>query len=151
MDKQIELIERYISRAGGRVRDVIFHRETVVSNTNGDIFYVGMNMGYPIQHAFFVGNIHLWTEIYTVADLALKNAIRINLSTLLDTGVEYGDADIISGVNLRLALMGNGDYSGDRRLYNIAFNKINIFTLDLDPGATFMVMMYLSGYLFYVI
>ena len=151
MDEQIKLIERYIQQAGARVRDVTFHRETVVSSTNGDIFYVGMNRAFPIQHAFFVGNVHIWTEIYTVANLALKNAIRINLSTLLYTGLEFSDLDLIHGVNLRLALMGNGDYSGDRRIYNAAFNKINIFTLGLDPGATFSIMMYLSGYLFYVI
>jgi hypothetical protein len=146
----IKLIERYLSSYGCLVKDVKFHRELILLSS--EVAYnVGANIGAIPGHAFFIGTVGIWTELYDCAVLADKNVIRTNFSTLLYNGVEYSDMDVIQGVNCGLSLLGNGDYAGMKRLYNCGFNKITIDELNLDPAASYMVEIALTGLIFIVI
>jgi len=148
---EIELIQRHIAGAGYRVQDVKYHTEQIALTVEASPYWIGSNLAVPQGHAYFYGNVSMWAEIYSLANLALKNAIRTVFDTSLFGGAAYIDTDIIFGVNLYMGLQGNGDYSGIRRIYNLGFNRVDIDLLDLDPVATFMVMLYINGLLFTLI
>ena len=131
---EFELIQRYISTAGYRIKDTKFFRQLLLGNGAAPgPFDVGGNIGEIPQHNLFYGNVHLWTEMYPPIGLGFKNMIRINFSTLLYGGVQFTDMDHVMGVNLGLSLMGNGDYSGSKRLYGSCFNIVNFQPDDFDP------------------
>lgn len=147
-----KLIERHINRAGYRVSDVTYHSELFAVAAVGTIRWPGMNKGLLPGHTYFFGNISVWTEFYTLVALAQKNALRLNFYTqLMNDPAAVTDLDIIQGVNLDMSLMGNGDYTGLRRSFNIGFSHFNESLLDFDAGATWMSLININGFLYLLI
>jgi hypothetical protein len=147
-----KLIERHIARAGYRVNDVTYHTELFAVSSVGTIRWPGANKGLLPGNTYFFGNVSVWSEFYTLTLLAAKNCLRLNFYTqLMNDPAAYTNFDIIQGVNLDMSLMGNGDYTGLRRLNNVSFSHFNESLLGFDPGATWMSMITLNGFLYLLI
>jgi len=146
---EIKLIQRWLSSGGRNVQDVQYHKDLFIIGAPG-IQWIGQRAGLPLTQTFFFGTVHYWIELYTIANLALQNKVRVLSGYQIYDGLTWTATDMIFAVNHQLTLLGDGTYSGNRRIYNCGFNFFNVSVVDFDPLGTFMAEMTVDGLLFII-
>jgi hypothetical protein len=81
-----------------------------------------------------------------VINLANENTISVIFASTLP-GEDLGVLHTEVGVNHGLNLLGNGEYAGTKKIYQVGFNWLGIQTVGFG-AATFMMVIDINGFVF---
>lgn len=145
---EIELIIRYLERHGSKVIDIAYHAEELYcTSLVGTSYYPGIISGFNFMDCFFFGNVTIYAEVSGVVDLANKMIIYTEFQVQLKGGATVVHNMQTMGVAHNMNLMGNGEYVGNKRLYGMGFNRIDV-GVEGFGAATLAQAMQVNGYLF---
>jgi hypothetical protein len=103
--------------------------------------------GYARNSHFFFGNVGIYTIINGVIVLTDRNVISHSYSTYIRGGASIGDTVVQIGVNCGTSLTGDGVYIGNKKLYQLGFNRLNYAVVDFG-AATYMQDIIFNGFIF---
>lgn len=121
---EVEIITKYIEGSGYRVKNISYLEDSIAYMGAGN-YYIGSAQGYIDQHQFFYGHLSIEDEFQGVINLANRNQHLIIFSTQL-----YGAPALVETARISFcvgsgsALLGDGNYIGNRRLYNVGCNMV---------------------------
>jgi hypothetical protein len=141
-----ELIAKYLSRAGIRVKDVLYYDQSFTF-TGAGTEQVGNIDGYIPEHCFFFGNVIIDDTLGGVIVLANQNMHTFFFTTLLFNGIERESARVSMAVNYGMGLLGNGVYQGYKRLYGVGCNRVTAGRIGCG-ASTISATISLNGFMF---
>jgi hypothetical protein len=145
--EELDLISKFISRAGARIKDVRFFIESFVFIGAGTQELGTAVDGYTAQHQFFFGHFTIDDTVGGVINPALQNLHTFYFTTLLYNGIEVESARASMGVNCGMGLLGNGAYQGYKRLYAVGCNRVTVAQWGCG-ASTIVANISLNGYMF---
>lgn len=145
---EFELINKYLTRAGYRVKDVCYY-DMSFTFLGAGTQEIGWPDGYIAGHQFFFGNVSVDDTLGGVVVLANQNLHTFYFTTLLYNGIERESARLSMGVNMDMGLLGNGQYQGCKRLYGIGCNRVTAGQFGCG-ASTISATISLNGYIFVV-
>jgi hypothetical protein len=143
---EIDLIIRALERKGSPVEDVFYWNEGCLATNTGFWYRFGVADGLEYQRCWFFGNLSLKLHIAGVIVLTNQMRVAYGFSSTLrgeNLGVLVGGIGVNYGVNL----LGNGEYEGIKKLYQVGFNWMNVDTVGFG-AATFDLVTNFNGFVF---
>jgi hypothetical protein len=144
---EIDLIVKWLEKNSGRVDDVCYYHEFAMINAGGAVWRPGIAQGGTINKDYYFGNLVIETEIAGVIVLTDANIIDHIYSTIMNGNVPLGEISLKIGVNIGADLVGNGHYVGNKRLFQVGFNRLDV-VLDDFGAATFVQNIHFNGFVF---
>lgn len=149
ISNEFELIIKYLSRAGARVRDIVYFAESFTFVDAG-VQEIGQMQGFIPQHQFFFGNISIDDTLGGVVVLTNENLHTFFFTTLLYNDIEVESARVSMAIGAGLALQGNGEYLGCKRIYGVGCNRVTAGEFGVG-AATLVATISMNGYMFTII
>jgi hypothetical protein len=146
---EIDLIRKYLARAGARVSDVNYYDQTFNFIAAG-VMAIGLNDGYIDEHQFFFGNISINDVLGGAVVLTNQNLHTFFFNTLLYGSIDREAARVSMGVGYGMGLLGSGVYQGYKRIYGVGCNRVTAGQFGCG-ASTITASINLNGYMFTVI
>ncbi len=149
---EIDLIVKYLEKNNSEVLDMAYysrHSILTVAHEYVVVASAGALEGSDEEvKSFFCGNVSLMVSMEGVVNVVDRNQINIAFGTYNKNGRSEGPAiNFAPGHNL--FLLGDGIYSGEKRLYGLGCTGMGVDTTDIG-AATFSVVVCFNGYLFQI-
>lgn len=143
---ELTLIVRKLEMMGKKVSNIYYHNETCLATVSGFQYQFGLVGGLTYGNCWFFGNIGIVLRMAGVIVLTNENDFAYTFSSTL-VGEDVATARGRIGVNNGLNLLGNGNYEGTKKIYQVGFNWFGMLALGIG-AATFQMIVDFNGYVF---
>jgi hypothetical protein len=144
---ELDLILKWLRKKSGPVKDVFYHNEFHTVSVSPDTWDLGGEDGFIKEKHFFFGNLQIHTLVSGVILLTDKMGIIVAPDTVFVSSVAMAKTIITLGINYGLNLTGNGEYEGNKKVYQLGCNKI-ITSVDDFGAADFYIDYTFNGFVF---
>jgi hypothetical protein len=143
---EIDLIVKWLQKNSGPVDDVFYYHEYMTQNAAGH-WHLGLLGGYAEDRHFFFGNVNILTIIQGVILLTDQMLINHIFATYMTGNIPLGQTNIAIAVNSGVNLLGDGVYTGNKKVYQVGFNRLTTALSDFG-AATFVQNITFNGFAF---
>ena len=143
---EIDLIKKYLARAGFRISDISYYDQTFNFIAAGVMVFGGVD-GYVDEHQYFFGNISINDVLGGVVVLTNQNLHTFFFNTLLYSQLDRETARVSMGVGYGMGLLGNGTYQGYKRIYGVGCNRVTVGQFGCG-ASTLTASINLNGFMF---